>query len=338
MKKFLLIGLSIVLLVSLIACDFYHEEKELENLETRKEYLLVRGYIDPVEEKIEFRPFTTFNYSESIAEEFMPEPGEFILRVLDGEDNKIKDIPFSLRTTGNPMDGATFSIPVALDTGVRKVQFIYEEEILASKSASPNKPEVSIIHPRGGEVFEEGYIDINWTGEDPDGNELIYTVSYSSDGGRNWDVVGSGMTRRYFKLNTDNIRSGDEGVIRVRATDGFNTAEDISGLFTVQESTKPPNVFISVPQDGYEFNQRSGLRLSGNAHDVDWTPIEDDNYEWSSDIQGHLGYGRNLELPGSTLTVGEHIITLKVTNSKGISNEESIRVRPTSPSISRTVS
>jgi len=69
--------------------------------------------------------------------------------------------------------------------------------------------------------------------------------------------------------------------------------------------------------------------LEGLGRDIDESlgfSYRGDGYSWSSDIDGHLGTGRQLRISAHELTLGNHVFTVTWTNSQGISATDSIEV------------
>jgi len=94
-------------------------------------------------------------------------------------------------------------------------------------------PSVLVIQPNGGEGVQDVY-EVKWSANDPDGDTLIFTISYSSNGGQTWTQLASGITDTSYKWNTTNYQAGSEYLVKIEANDGVLTAEDISDTpFTV---------------------------------------------------------------------------------------------------------
>jgi len=101
--------------------------------------------------------------------------------------------------------------------------------VLASRQVSPNKPEVELLYPNGGEVWQKGQnYTIQWRASDKDGDALTYSLAISTDGGGAWLPVGTGITEDKYELSTAMLDDGENCLLRVRATDGVNTAQDVS--------------------------------------------------------------------------------------------------------------
>lgn len=68
------------------------------------------------------------------------------------------------------------------------------------------------------------------------------------------------------------------------------------------------------------IKEGSGITFRGNSNDEDLIWGDSLTYGWNSSIDGSLGEGENIT---PALSVGEHLITLTVTDSGGVSNTTS---------------
>ena len=94
-------------------------------------------------------------------------------------------------------------------------------------------PSVEVDSPNGGETVA-GEITVSWTGEDFDDDALSFNVYYSDNGGSSWTEIGTGLSGTDVQWNTTLVDNGSDYYIRVVATDGEFTVDDISdGNFTV---------------------------------------------------------------------------------------------------------
>ncbi|MBE0526351.1 MAG: hypothetical protein IH631_05375, partial [Candidatus Thorarchaeota archaeon] len=94
-------------------------------------------------------------------------------------------------------------------------------------------PGVEVDSPNGGETVA-GEIAVSWTGGDLDDDALTYSVFYSDDLGGSWTSIGNGLSDTEVQWNTTLVDNGQDYLIRVVASDGEFTIEDISdGNFTV---------------------------------------------------------------------------------------------------------
>lgn len=205
-----------------------------------------------------------------------------------------------------------------------RIVLLHEGSVLAERSVSPSAPRVTLLSPDGGEQWSEaGEAAITWAAEDADGDGLSYWLQRSSDGGATWQTIQRDVQGTSYVVNLRNLPGTERARIRVLATDGVNTASDASdGDFTV--ARKPPVVEITGARDGAEVGAGISLRLVGHASDAEDGPLSAGRLTWTSNRDGVLGTGDRLNL--TTLSSGEHVITLSATDSDGMEGTSSLQV------------
>lgn len=80
-------------------------------------------------------------------------------------------------------------------------------------------PTVEVIQPNGGENISGEY-DIQWSGSDPDGDQLYYTVEYNVEN-TGWVTIKTDWTGTSCSWNTTLVLNSDSVEIRVTASDRF---------------------------------------------------------------------------------------------------------------------
>ncbi|MBN1444353.1 MAG: hypothetical protein JXA90_16700, partial [Planctomycetes bacterium] len=150
---------------------------------------------------------------------------------------------------------------------------------------------------------------IRWTGHDPDGDDLRFSVHLSSDGGESYEPLIASTTETSFAWPTHLARPTGDGRIRVTATDGLHTGDAVSGAFVIEP--KAPLVSILPPPGGVRIAESRCLALEGIATGVDGSPLgEGAEYLWETPALGLVGEGPSLRLEG--LPPGGHLIILRV--------------------------
>ncbi len=87
------------------------------------------------------------------------------------------------------------------------------------------QPTVQLLTPVGGTHYTDEVV-ITWASNDPDDDILVYTLSYSIDGGA-WQEISSGLTETTYTWNTSSMSYSDTVKVRVAASDGYDgVAED----------------------------------------------------------------------------------------------------------------
>lgn len=124
------------------------------------------------------------------------------------------------------VDRAPFRFTVALPEGVSSMAVLTETTPMITYTVSARPPTVTVLAPNGGETLHQP-AQVRWQASDPDGDALTYTVLYSPDGFDRY-VVATGLTTTTYELDFGSLPPGDRASIIVRASDGFNYAEDAS--------------------------------------------------------------------------------------------------------------
>ncbi len=281
------------------------------------EGLRITGWVDD-EGELVIRPA----YSQATEFYTQDDPeGDYLIELLDDSENVIESLRYTPGTL-HRHSGITmpepFSLMVPRPDNFKTIRFsrtatsteeAQQDEILGEVPVSENAPTVSVVTPSGGESISEP-VTIEWEASDPDGDDLFYTVLYSADG-EEFSVLESNLTETEYQWDLSDVPGGDNAVIRVIATDGVNTNEDISSSFSV--AGKAPQSIITSPGDDSAIQLGGVLGLEGEANDPEDGVISPELLSWSSDIDGELGTGENIST--QQLSEGTHIITLTSTDS-----------------------
>jgi hypothetical protein len=194
------------------------------------------------------------------------------------------------------------------------VAIYHSDQQLAIRSVSAHAPAVTLTAPNGGEVLDGDTIAVAWSASDQDGDSLIFSLDYSPDGGTTWTPLGSDITETAVTLDAASVPGSDQGLFRVIASDGVNTAQDTSdGVFSVPD--KDPQVWIVSPADGAVFVPGQAVGLEGMAVDLETGSLSESALVWRSDVAGLLGTGELLHV--TDLALGTHRITLTATDPHG---------------------
>lgn len=184
---------------------------------------------------------------------------------------------------------------------------------LAERRVSPHAPTVRVLSPNGGESIG-AQANITWEASDSDGDPLSYTVFYNTGMDAIWWPIATGVTTTTISVDTSLLPGSAQGRVRVRMTDGMNTAEDDSdGAFVVPQ--KSPLVIIINPIAGRGIGPGEQSLLIGAAYDPEDGFLPGAGLTWTSDRDGLIGHGRQVEM--KALSPGSHVITLTATDSQG---------------------
>ncbi|MFC1569824.1 thrombospondin type 3 repeat-containing protein [bacterium] len=218
---------------------------------------------------------------------------------------------------------STFTEILPFDPNTAFIQIIYNNTAIHIVSVSPYMPEVEVLHPNGGEMLS-GQENIVWSATDGDGDLLSYDILYSPDNGTHWRAVALGLNQTHYIWETGNASGTDQGLIKVLASDGTQTAEDVSNdIFSLVK--KPPRVHIQEPKNGDTYFLNRRVIFEGNAYDPEDGPLDESLFTWTSSIDGELATG--FQISKDILSAGEHTITLTALDSEGLSGMASILLK-----------
>jgi hypothetical protein len=256
----------------------------------------------------------------------MPEPGPYTLTFKEIDGHTLAEYQFSLNPGTHPREGETtpFLITVPYPALTARVLISLDGKPQAELARSASEPVVSLLSPNeSGEL--SGKQTITWEASDADGNSILfYDVDYSPDGGETWLPLGAYIAETSLTVDFDAVPGGEEALLRVTASDGWNTGEDISDInFTVPRHG--PEITVLGPLDGTSFYETQPFYVEATAFDWEDGPITDlENFTWTSDVDGVLATGPWTSL--AEMTPGDHSLTIQVTDSDGNVSEASVHV------------
>lgn len=195
------------------------------------------------------------------------EPGDYVLEIQDAGGFVLLAVPFvaSFEPVEEEaaVDTVYFHYRLPVQPNGAKVVLKHLGDILDIIEASSNPPTVEVTAPVAGESWD-GVGDIEWLADDPDGDDLSFSIFYSPDSGERWFPVARGLAGSGYQVNTWRLPGGDGGRIRLIATDGFHTVTaDSEGAFTVPDPA--PAAVIESPSDGQTFLPSEWIDLRGRA-------------------------------------------------------------------------
>ncbi|WP_287158338.1 BACON domain-containing carbohydrate-binding protein [Chloroflexus sp.] len=249
-------------------------------------------------------------------------PGDYAIRLYDGNGVLLADHPFSGLSQGEDDDlGIDQAVPYV--NGTRQVRIVRRanEQTLAIWSLSANPPTVSNVALAGAPSPVTGTVTLNWTASDPDGDPLTFDILYQRVGETEFRPVRLGVTGNSAQIDTA-LFSGGGAVLRVVASDGGHTAQADTTPFTV--ANKPPRVTILNPATGLRIRYGQIVNFSGEAFDLQDGWLDGASLVWRNQRGQVLGSGPLLSV--TDLLVGTNTITLTATNSRGMTASASVVV------------
>ena len=187
----------------------------------------LRGELDAVER------FT------GTAEPNNPDPDkEYCLQFNDDAGAALDDHCFSLNFRGSEsperLDEQSFSRLVSLPHGTAEISLNSQGVELDSIHASASAPQVEILSPAGGQRWEGAPQQfIRWTGSDPDGDPLRYSVFVSPTGNETWHALEVDLDTTEYSVDPSVIQGGPNVWLRVSVSDGFHHGEATVGPIDV---------------------------------------------------------------------------------------------------------
>jgi hypothetical protein len=207
-------------------------------LETKIEALLIGGVVQK-DGSIRLMPLMRKLVPLSMVKVYVT--GRYVLQFFKSDGTLLKEHYFDPVKAGDTDEVLIrLVIPYAEAAGMSRLVILENgqngQHVVAEVKASPSSPKVTIIEPNGGEVFLSGVHKIRWEAHDPDGDTLTFLVQYTPDGGLSWQGIDFVRTQKAMEAQFDvnELIPGQQAMIRVTASDGINTAVDVSdSTFTV---------------------------------------------------------------------------------------------------------
>ncbi len=183
------------------------------------------------------------------------------------------------------------------------------------------RPKITKLSPAIG--YADEYIDIEWSGTDPNGDALLYTLeaSYNST----WHTLVSNEPITQYRFDTRGIDSNQFVDIRMKCFDGF---EESLGWFNEEGAIKithnnPPSVKILSPTlPGSMANDSYIIVWESIDLDINDNHIIDLYYDDDTDFSSKFEIARNLSDTGfyvwdtSNLPNGSYFICIVISDSK----------------------
>jgi hypothetical protein len=289
-------------------------------------YLIVSGEIDLDSDAVSFAPLFTIAGPPP----GNPPPGAFRLQGVDAGGNVVAEAAFEplVEPIEPPEDGryGYFLVALSADPAIRGVRLLRGAVLVGEMTVSGAAPTVRVLVPNGGETLAGATIDLQWLGEDADGDELSYDVEMSPDGGTTWRAIALEQRVEALRVPRAVLGGTDRGLLRVTASDGFDRASDVSdGTFAVAGGT--PVAAITSPGPNALYSGETAIRFAGTALDDEDGELAGPRLAWTSDRDGALGGGSELTLPAATLSDGEHVITLDATDGDGEASAATVAIQ-----------
>lgn len=262
--------------------------------------------------------------------------GGYTLELLSNSGDVIKNISFAAHDTHhacipgicNPAtitNRVNFTFVLNDPPEYKALRFSKSGKIIATLERSDNAPFLALVDSNTGAVYTSSqFIDLSWTGDDIDNEQLKYTVFYSTDAGKKYDVLLYNTTEKSARFEANTLKTSNSARFAISASDGLRSVFLETGTFSVFGG--PPTVQITSPSAGTVVAERQGFVISARGYDLEDGNLSPDSFSWTSSLDGHIGSGHFLSLSASDLTPGNHTITVTATDSSGIQSVSSIDI------------
>jgi hypothetical protein len=183
----------------------------------------------------------------------------------------------------------------------------------------PNQPPTaSITAPAAGSTFEmDSQITFEGTGTDPeDGNLTGDNLSWSSstDG-----PFGTGTSLSYDALSV-----GDHTITLTAFDSNQATGSDDITVTIASPPDQPPTAVIVAPMDGTMFVEGAEVPFLGSGIDPGGPELPASAFVWTSNLDDEIGTGT--VFGRSDLSVGNHTITLTVTDPQNLTGTAAVSI------------
>lgn len=265
----------------------------------------------------------TLSYVEQAGGALTPETadGAYHLRLLGASNAVLLDHPFDILTEathGEPAASDRFSLRVPFPAGATMAELRHKGQLLWSKSISAHTPTVNITSPDGGTFAAVGTVPVNWTASDTDGDALQYALEYSADNGTTWLPILPYTTTTTYAWHPGFVPASANARLRVRASDGFNTATVNSAPFTL--TPQAPHALIAAPLDGQTATEGQTIQLSGSS--LTAGGMNTSTFQWK---QNGAPIGATREMSVTLNQAGTQVFTLNVV-ADGLTGSTSVTV------------
>ena len=256
---------------------------------------------------------------------------KMVMSSLNASASTPREVPFHLRLLGSPNTAPLDDRPVTLMGpgdgeastmifvqampdlgGATRVQLMNGSVVLSEIVASPSLPTLVLGRPVVDNDAET--LSLTWTAGDADGDPLLFTVQFSADSGKTWQALLVNQPDSQLALATRRLAGSANCVLRVVASDGFNTALAVTDPFAIP--THAPEIIVSGIVDGQRIAFGSKVAVTALAYDAEDGSLPSSSIHWT--IAGPMtliDVGTTISLAG--LAPGIYMLTGQAADSDG---------------------
>jgi len=282
--------------------------------------LEIMGYFD---ENGAFTAYPWYSYLSGTSSLTSNRDGAYAAAVFDSSGKRLSIAYFDVTDESwvDTGDGSVFGgsdkipvrVVVSFPENAAKVVIYKGNQEIHVNNLSANAPKVAFTGITAGQKLGDR-VTLTWDASDADGDKLTYQIWYYRTLGEMY-LVATGLTGNSLDVDLTKLPGSGEGWFGILATDGGRTGQSETPKVSVPY--KAPDIVNHIP-DGKQYKVGSPIVIVGRVSDAQdgWLS---DGFEWY--IDGNLvSNGATLSIEPNTLSAGKHTITLKVTNSAGVSS------------------
>lgn len=207
-----------------------------------------------------------------------------------------------------------FSATIPKAEGVTRIDLVHQQTQLATWSAGPNIPSVSISSNLAQRYAADQQIAFDWQVADADGDPLAVSIEWSADDGANWQAIASATTSGSREIDLAQLAGTSSGRLRVWVSDGLHANSATSELLSIADQA--PSAAIIAPSANAQLLESQAISFLGMANDPQTGVLSASaSLHWFSDRDGDLGHGTEFY---RQLSVGQHTISLTAINPAGL--------------------
>lgn len=242
----------------------------------------------------------------------------YLVRQVDANGTMLAETELVLDTAH---DEAGLTVPfaqyVAFNPLTKRVQLVRANTVLAEKAASATAPTLTLQAPVLDSATQT--MALQWMAFDNDNtltggftDVLFFTVQYSPDNGVTWYTLLTQYPWLAATVATATLPGSNQALIRVLASDGFNTSIATSAAFALAKHAPTPVIGSVI--EGERIPYTKTVTLLGLGLDAEDGGVLADKLSWSiSGPTAMTGSGTQLDL--TQLAPGNYTATLTATDS-----------------------
>ena len=204
-------------------CTYWHLTEQLLGLKDPP-VLLVQGRVASIDTQVVGELFPSYRFDGEV--DLAPGTGgDYAVLVKDAVGETLERFPFDphfllARHPARSRSVASFAFRLPVISEMASIEFVGPTGVLDTRIVSTGTPTIAITAPGPGAVVSDNKVTVSWSGTDPDGDPLLYTVLYSNNEGDTWAPIAVETEATAADIT---LGKGSTHLIEVVATDGVNS-------------------------------------------------------------------------------------------------------------------